>query len=493
LIRGLGRELFHVSWTVLLAGYLVFCTPVAAADDLTNQEIEGRAIFLTGQTDEPETYAAVGVGNVQVPLTAVPCGSCHGRDGRGGAERGWPPNITWPALISPDTTSGRKRPAYSDMSLTRAITMGIDAGGNRLDPTMPRFHLSMTDAAALLGYIKRLSTLPEPGVDDHSLVFGTVLAAHDQAAALALSAYLAKVNQDGGLFGRQIGLSVKRLAPGEPPGHSIAQLASSEGIFAILAPDIGGDETSAVTAADADGVPIIGPATQSTQTAPRSRYVFYLNGGVEAEARALAGFAATLPGLPSIADDRTPVWHAAALAAVTRLATDGRPPEPLSPDDPRLFAGNGPVLWFAESTPNYGELLERRGTQPTMLSSGTLADEMPPHDVPASTWLAYTAGPPDITPDAMAEYRELAARYDLPPDDQLAQREALAAAKIAIEALRRAGRNVTRERLVDVMEGLQDFHTGLIPPVSYSATRRIGTDGIWIVPLGGGSPIWWDR
>jgi ABC-type branched-subunit amino acid transport system substrate-binding protein len=115
------------------------------------------------------------------------------------------------------------------------------------------------------------------------------------------------------------------------------------------------------------------------------------------------------------------------------------------------------------------------------------------HNAPAQTWLAYTAGPPDIAADAVAEYRELAARYDLPRDDQPAQRQALAAAKIIVEALRRAGREVTRDRLVDAMETLQDFHTGLIPPVSYSATRRIGTDGIWIVPLAGGGAIWWDR
>jgi hypothetical protein len=59
------------------------------------------------------------------------------------------------------------------------------------------------------------------------------------------------------------------------------------------------------------------------------------------------------------------------------------------------------------------------------------------------------------------------------------------------EALRRTGRDVTRERLV---ETLQVFRTGLVSPVSYSATRRIGSDGPWIVPpLAGGEPIWWDR
>jgi ABC-type branched-subunit amino acid transport system substrate-binding protein/mono/diheme cytochrome c family protein len=490
----MGRGPFHALNSVLLAASMLLCQPGTAASDLSDQEIRGRALFLTGRTDEPAPYAAVGAGNVQLPATAVPCGSCHGRDGLGGAERGgWPPNITWPVLSAPDVTPGRTRPPYSETLVVRAVTMGIDAGGNRLDPVMPRFHLSMADAAALLAYIKRLGTLPEPGLDDHSLVLGTVLGPHDAAVGLALSAYLAKVNQDGGLFGRHLVLNVERPAPGEPLARSIGRLTKSATIFALLAPAIAGDESNAVAAVDTYGVPMIGPSTPSTQIAPRSRYVFYLNGGVEAEARALAGFAATLPGLPSIADDRTAVWHAAALAAVAKLSADSKPLEPLRPDDPALFAGNGPVLWFADSAPNYDDIPAQTGIRPALLLPGALAADVLSHNAPAQTWLAYTAGPPDIAADAVVEYRELAARYDLPRDDQPAQRQALAAAKIIVEALRRAGREVTRDRLVDAMETLQDFHTGLIPPVSYSATRRIGTDGIWIVPLAGGGAIWWDR
>ena len=111
---------------------MLLCQPGTAASDLSDQEIRGRALFLTGRTDEPAPYAAVGAGNVQLPATAVPCGSCHGRDGLGGAERGgWPPNITWPVLSAPDVTPGRTRPPYSETLVVRAVTMGIDAGGNR--------------------------------------------------------------------------------------------------------------------------------------------------------------------------------------------------------------------------------------------------------------------------------------------------------------------------------------------------------------------------
>ena len=371
--------------------------------------------------------------------------------------------------------------------------MGIDAGGNRLDPIMPRFRLSTADAAALLAYIRRLGSLPDMGLNDQSLVLGTVLGAHEAASDRVLSAYLAQVNRDGGLFGRQLVLHIDRPEPGELPSRSIVRLIRTDAILALLAPVIAGDESNSVAVADTDGMPMIGPSIQSIQMAPRSRYVFYLNGGVESEARALVSFAGTLPGRPLVVDDGTAVWHAAAVAAVAKMSADGRPPEPLSPEDPSLFARLGPVLWFADRGPHYNEQKAREAIQPMLLVPGELATYVLSREAPARTWLAFTSGPPDVTAAAASEYRELAAQYDLPRGDQPAQRQALAAAKIFVEALRRAGREVTRERLVKAMEGLQDFHTGLIPPVSYSTTRRIGTDGVWIVPLGGGTPIWWNR
>ena len=382
--------------------------------------------------------------------------------------------------------------------LIRAITMGIDAGGNRLDPIMPRFQLSLVDAAALLAYIKRLGALPEPGLDSHTLVLGTVLGPRDTAAGSAMSAYVARINQDGGLFARQLELRIEQPAAGESPDRAIVRLINTRTVFALLAPAIGGDEPDAVAAVDADGLPTVGPLTQSSEAARRSRYVFYLNGGVEAEARALAGFAATLPGSPSIADGGSPRWHSAALAAAATLSAAGGTQTPLRPDDPALLSSRGPILWFAEAEPEHDKLRTSKlqtpmGVQTALLLPSALAADALAHGAPAHTWVAFTTGPPDVTVGAAAEYRDLASRYHLPSDRQPEQRQALAAAKIMVEALRRAGHQITRERLVEALESLQDFHTGLIPPVSYSATRRIGADGVWIVPLGGGKPIWWDR
>jgi hypothetical protein len=236
-------------------------------------------------------------------------------------------------------------------------------------------------------------------------------------------------------------------------------------------------------------MPVIGPWTPSAQVAPRSRYVFYLDGGMEAEARALAGFATTLPESPSIVDDGTPPWHTVAVAAAAAMSAAGDIPRLRRPDDLAPIASAGPVLWFASRAPHKGDL----GTQVALLVPGALATKALSNGAPAQTWVALGASQADVEQDAAAQHGALAARDLLTTEDRPSRRQALAAAKILVEALRRAGRDVTRERLIDALETLQDFRTGLIPPVSYSATRRIGSDGAWIVPLGGGETIWWDR
>ena len=79
------------------------------------------------------------------------------------------------------------------------------------------------------------------------------------------------------------------------------------------------------------------------------------------------------------------------------------------------------------------------------------------------------------------------------------QRRAVAApsarsGQILVEALRRTGRDVTRERLVDALEPCRFSHRPDTPGELLGHTRRIGSNGAWIVPpLAGGEPIWWDR
>jgi mono/diheme cytochrome c family protein len=94
-------------------------------------------------------------------MEGVGCAMCHGEDGRGGSVHGlFAPNITFAFLSDPrgyQDPRGRRRPAYNEESVKAAIVAGIDAGGNTLDPEMPRWTgLTARDLEDLIGYLKRL-------------------------------------------------------------------------------------------------------------------------------------------------------------------------------------------------------------------------------------------------------------------------------------------------------------------------------------------------
>ena len=265
-----------------------------------------------------------------------------------------PPNITWAMLIRPsrhDAASGRWRSAYTESLLIRAITMSIDASDNMLDPVMRRFALSLSDAANLVAYLKLLGSLPEPGVNERSIVVGIGLRPGDSAIRSVLVAYVDEINRRGDLFGRRLMLQVMEPNAGETFGSAVARLAAADTLFGLLAPVIAGDEVAAVAAMDAAGLPTVGPVTSRVRAALRSRYVFYLTGGTEAEGRALSSFAASTLGLPAIVADGSIVWQAAAQAAVTAL-TDAGPPPPSQCDlMTPVFRGHSPAVALCCGSP----------------------------------------------------------------------------------------------------------------------------------------------
>jgi hypothetical protein len=57
----------------------------------------------------------------------------------------------------------------------------------------------------------------------------------------------------------------------------------------------------------------------------------------------------------------------------------------------------------------------------------------------------------------------------------------MATLRVFTEALKRAGRDLTREKVIATLEQLYDFPTGLAPPITFNRNRRIGAAGAWIV------------
>jgi ABC-type branched-subunit amino acid transport system substrate-binding protein len=98
-------------------------------------------------------------------------------------------------------------------------------------------------------------------------------------------------------------------------------------------------------------------------------------------------------------------------------------------------------------------------------------------------FLSYPTLPSDHTRAGIKKYRTLAAKHRLPPRHLAIQVLAYCAAKILVEGLKRAGKDLSREKLITALEGLYEFETGLTPPITYGPNRRIGALGAYVVAV----------
>ena len=209
---------------------------------------------------------------VEVPATAVPCGSCHGRDGKGRPEGGLSPSdLTWASLTQPygnTHPNGRKHPAYDVRLLKRAISLGIDPAGNQLNGVMPRFRMSLQDMTDLVAYIQQLGTRSDPGVTDTALRVGVVLppagplSGMGRAVRSALTARFEALNKEGGIYGRRV--EPRFFEAPEPADQRRAWTADfldREELFVGLASFFAGADAEMASLFQAKEIPVIGPFT----------------------------------------------------------------------------------------------------------------------------------------------------------------------------------------------------------------------------------------
>ncbi len=264
--------------------------PLQNLSPLTAEEQRGQQIFEKGRSARGSKIEASLPGGVRVPASAVPCAGCHGIDGLGRPEGGIvPANVTWDALTKPYghvRPDGRTRVPYTDRTLRRAVTMGFDASGNELSSVMPRFQLTMRDAADLIAYLKKLGETVDPGLTASTVRLGVLLpreqtVKNKQLVRQAMLHYFASVNGAGGVFGRAIETSFTEL-PSDTARQSAAILdfLHDQHVFAVLG-DFTGAEPEIAAVMLKTATPAIAAIAPSPQTdSPLNRYVFYLDGGV---------------------------------------------------------------------------------------------------------------------------------------------------------------------------------------------------------------------
>jgi ABC-type branched-subunit amino acid transport system substrate-binding protein len=319
-----------------------------------------------------------------------------------------------------------------------------------------------------------------------------------------LEGYFNTINEQGGVFGRRVELLTVPMAG--TADESLARLREAfdaEGIFALVGAYTVGLDEELLTYLRSDNVPMVGPFTLDPGDAFFDAAVFYLYAGLNQQARVLADRAladGAAPGKVLIVGPQGGRAEGPMSAASEQIRKKDRDNAPVVESyaaggfeaaalASRIAESDTNALIFLGAQPEFDALvreLANRAPVPRVYLLASLISR-PLADLPTvfdnRVFLAYPTLSSDITPRGREEYQELAKVYSLPGDHIQAQLAALAAAKLFVEGLRKGGRNLSRTRLVEGLESLYRFDTGVTPPLSFGPNRRIGARGAHIVTV----------
>jgi ABC-type branched-subunit amino acid transport system substrate-binding protein len=482
--------------------------------ELSPQEKRGKNIYLKGESSEgaSDIRAFLGSDKLELLATTFPCVNCHGLRGEGTREGGLqPPPINWEALKAPHTSAltRRERPPYTEATLARAIKLGLDPTNGPLHPGMPQYDLKPELMADLISYLKKLGkdADADPGVDDKRIKVGAALPLTGALAQVGedikatLTTYFASLNAQGGIYGRQLDLVVVD-SRGEPAAtlEATERLVEREGVFALVASFEASGSDATNDYLKRNGVALIGPVTLSPRlTVPPNPSIFYLLPTFGDQARALVDFAAAkfkerTPRMAIISTDSE--FDADALAGVRTQAklypleivaeeTYARGDFPVASLTAMIARKKPDGIFFFGNAEQFAQLTRAMDAakQSVALFSSVVMIGHGAFDAPASIapqiFLAYPAALPGQ--DDFTEFVEVMQKGNVKLSSPAFQSVAYGAAKTFVEATKLSGRQLSRSALLASLEKLNDFKTGVVPPLTFGPNRRIGASGCYIV------------
>ncbi|MCY1023593.1 ABC transporter substrate-binding protein [Pyxidicoccus sp. MSG2] len=503
----------------------------------------GRSLFQRGQSVRGEPLMGfLAPERVELSGGVAACARCHGPGGRGSREGGVEvPDITPGALghvrsRAVGEVEDRARPAYTRELLLRAVTEGVSASGRELGVAMPRYALGEVEREELLGYLQQLGDQPDPGVTASTLTVGAALPLSGrlgplgQEAAAVVRAVFADVNAGGGIFRRKLELVVEddaalharpggtlgspdrlaveggafsRARPGGPAAEPDAtSRLLDRGVLAMVASVRQGALPSDSLLAQ-EGVPLVLPLTLGGGASDEDAPVFFLYPDEPALARLTVQHLARLHE-PELRRKPLAVAHAggeagSAWARAVREEAERRelaPPVELAPSEDgtltelevmvkRWAAAPPPAVLYAGTSAGLGTLLralEAHAPGVPVFAPASLADPVAVGSSAGSVRFVYPAGLGARAPD-LKTFAAFMERHGLEPGHTAFQLGAYAAARVLVEALTRTGADVTRASLVQHLEALRDFDTGVSPPVTFGINRRVGVQGAQLAAL----------
>ncbi|HEU5320949.1 MAG TPA: ABC transporter substrate-binding protein, partial [Methylomirabilota bacterium] len=367
--------------------------------------------------------------------------------------------------------------------------------------------LALTVALALAAALPAAAQTKTPGVTDTEVVVGLTTPLSGPAAAwgntaVAMEAWAKHVNEQGGVHGRKLRVVLKD--DGYNPGRAVANLRElKDSVFMNI-----GLLGSAVLQAAKDDVaeyklltinPYGNPAIWAKQPKDRLRYVFVNYPDYADEAEFLVTTAAGKLGARKVSvfyqnDD----YGKGGLEGVNRgvkalggkVSLAGAVPYELSDRELGTHAlklkdaGGDTLVLYTTIThgANIVKEMAKVGYRPKLVASFPLGDYVVMYRLLGELWegahfsaLGAVAGDP-----AGKAVLDILTKQE--PKLVGKENTALAgatAAILAVEGLKKAGKNLTRETYVEAMESIKGFTSmGLTAPISFAPNRRHGLNAV---------------
>ena len=502
----------------LVGMLLLWPASTTIAADLTEAEERGKYIYETGRSRSRRVINAdLGSGKPPTPGHILPCINCHGADGRGAEDYVGiaPLNINWYALAKTGVHEHavRTHRPFDELTLARAIIFGKDPDGLDMEKAMPRYDMAKEDVEDLIAYLKVMDSQSDPAISGSFISVGTVLPTEGRLAGAGtairntIEAVFDEVNANGGVNERELKLVVGGWSDnGDPQIWAARDLVNKQPVAALVSPYVPNYDAELEALATEKRLPVVGSYTVLQPDGDEeddNRFTFYLLAGLELQARALvdAATAKVAPAETSLAIVYPRVRFFGEVATAAADQADALGFASVTEDVFELNefpaestvvslreADAGAVLFLGSATElaQFARRAAQADWQPLILSPGLLAErnifELP-ESFSRNVLLAYASLPTDYSPEGAADFEMLHEKYGFDYSNSIAQVNAYISARVLVEALERAGRELTREGIVEALESLENFHPGLAPALTYDENRRTGSVGVHIVPV----------
>lgn len=367
----------------------------------------------------------------------------------------------------------------------------------------------------LAAWLPRGTVLAQPaaerGVTDTVVTFGL----EDQANSfstdeenLGFRLAFQEANAAGPIHGRTIAWKGYPRKGGDAAAEAVAnarRLVEDDGVLALV--NWGGPQAIPILAyTAAQRVPYLFPHS-ALVSSDGQRYLFTSFPKYEGEAAVMFPYLArerTLTRIGLVHDvneygrlflDRLTALAATSGYTVTgTLPIDSREPGDLTAGMKRLVDAGATAIVMALYPAQAKRVVEAKGAlgwRGTLVSVGPLTDEQylnaPGGHAEGTLGFCYYPDPDESPEPGVAAYRAAMTRYHGARPRNRYSLYGYVYGRLVVEGLRRAGRDLTRERLVEALESIRDWDAGgVMPAVSFSSSDHHAQPAGFVCELASG-------